>query len=83
MKNILFFTLTYFFIFKIMSKGTKSNMKHKAIRELIEIFELYPNVNISAHLITLLRPANKAFNWSDEELVKQIIEYKKELETDE
>lgn len=66
-----------------MSKGTKSNIKHRAIKELIEIFELYPNTNISAHLITLLRPSKEAYDWSDEELTRKIINYKKELETDE
>lgn len=66
-----------------MSKGTKSNIKHRAIKELIEIFELYPNTNISAHLITLLRPSIQAYDWSDEELTRKIINYKKELETDE
>jgi predicted component of type VI protein secretion system len=60
-------------------KKTKSNNKHKVIKELVEIFDMFPETEISSHLITLLRPGNKAFYWSDEELHSKILRYKREL----
>lgn len=66
-----------------MSKKNNTTVnKHNAIREMIEIFDLFPNVPISQHLIALLRPAKEAYNWSDEKLTEEIIKYKYALEND-
>lgn len=60
--------------------NNRTKIKQLVFQELLEIIELFPNINIATHLYTILRPHKESFNWTDEQLVKRIEMYRSDLE---
>ena len=56
--------------------------KQLILKELLEIIELFPEINIAQHWYTILRPYTDSYNWNDDTLLKKIETYRNELEND-
>lgn len=50
------------------------------MRELLEVIELWPHMNVAQHIYTAMRPHSDSYHWTDEMLLKKIEKYKDELE---
>lgn len=57
-------------------------MKNKQLilRELLEVIGLWDKIPVSRHLACILRPYNSVYDWTDEQLLKKIENYRIELE---
>lgn len=56
--------------------------KQLILKELLEIIELWPNIQIAQHLRLILRPNKDIYNWSDELLLKKVEKYRNELDNE-
>lgn len=63
-------------------KNAQANQQ--IFHNLMEIVELYPDKTPSQHFVLLLRSRGKKqpYDWNNEELLKRVEQYKRELEED-
>lgn len=54
--------------------------KQLILQELLEISELWPDIPMSQHLCTIMRPYKDAYHWTDKEILKKIEQYRYEKE---
>lgn len=59
----------------------RTKIKQLILRELVEVAELWPDINMAQHICTIMRPITGAYFWTDEALLKKIEMYRDELET--
>ena len=55
-------------------------IKQMVLQELLEINELWVDIDMAQHLCTIMRPYKDAYFWTDEMLLKKIEKYRAELE---
>lgn len=58
----------------------KMRIKQLVLQELLEIIELWPDVDVTHHLCSIMRPHKDVYHWTDEMLLKKIEKYRAEIE---
>lgn len=62
----------------------KLQTRQQVFHNIMEVVELFPDKNTSQHIVLLFRSrGGKApYDWTEEELLKNVEKYKEELESD-